>query len=171
MDREKHRVLTILMMRFGLSAYAAIPLIKNWLSNHPNKSWHDLSKFVLEGKVIFKNGILHDVTRGEIRALTNQMRGDRGVEIKNRWYSLKLYPQCFVGSDAVDWFVNTQKVGREEAIQLGQMLVARKIIHHVHDDHNFKDEYLFYRFYQDETQAKKENYTQNQAWGDVALDL
>ncbi len=46
----------------------------------------------------------------------------------------------------------TQKVTRPEAIQIGEMLIARQIVHHVHDDRNFKDEYLFYRFYIDETQ-------------------
>ncbi len=153
MDKNQRRVLAVLMMRFGLNPYEAIPLASQWFLTHPTASWSTLSKLLLTGEVIFKNGILHDVTPTEIKILTNQMRGQNGIEIKNRWYSFKLYPKCFTGVDAVDWFVKTQQVTREEAIQIGEMLIARQIIHHVHDAHNFKDEYLFYRFYVDEKVA------------------
>ncbi len=153
MDKNQHQVLTILMMRFGLSPYKALPLTSHWLQTHPTASWETLNTLLLRREVIFVKGILHDVTPTQIKILTLQMRRDSGIKIKNRWYSCRFYPQCFIGSEAVDWFVKTQKVTRLEAIQIGEMLIARQIIHHVHDDHNFKDEYLFYRFYIDETQG------------------
>ena len=153
MDTNQQKVLTILMMRFGLNPYEALPLTSDWLQTHPTASWNKLTNLLLKGEVIVKNGILHQVTPTEIKILTNRMRGENGIEIKNRWYSFKFYPKCFTGNDAVDWFVKTQQVTREKAIQIGEMLIARQIIHHVHDDHNFKDEYLFYRFYIDEIQT------------------
>jgi hypothetical protein len=43
-----------------------------------------------------------------------------------------------------------EKSTREEAILMGQLMVQQGIIHHVLDEHDFKDELLFYRFYLDE---------------------
>ncbi len=43
-----------------------------------------------------------------------------GVEMKERKYRLKSYPNCFVGQEAVDWMlVNLPIRDREEAVQLG----------------------------------------------------
>lgn len=86
----------------------------------------------------------------EIQDLISEMRGPSGVDIRDRRFGLHRYRQCFIGSEAVQWFTQHQLASREEAVRLGQILVERGIIHHVTDEHNFKDAYLFYRFYKDE---------------------
>jgi len=86
----------------------------------------------------------------EIQDLVSQMRGPDGVEIRDRRFGLHVYTHCFVGSEAVRWFTQQQLASREEAIKLGRLLVERGIIHHVTDEHTFKDDYLFYRFFADE---------------------
>ncbi|MBD0343761.1 MAG: mechanosensitive ion channel [Coleofasciculus sp. Co-bin14] len=86
----------------------------------------------------------------DIDALVTAMRGAQGVEIKDRRHRMNIYPRCFVGSEAVEWLIQTQNCTREEAIDIGQLLVDRGIIHDVVDEHPFRDEYLFYRFYADE---------------------
>ncbi|MCH2245124.1 MAG: mechanosensitive ion channel [Crocosphaera sp.] len=86
------------------------------------------------------------LTENEINALVKQMCSDKGVSIQDRRYRLNIYPACFIGSEAVNWFVKHYNYTREEAIELGQILVERGIIHHVLDQHPFKDSYLFYRF-------------------------
>ncbi len=90
------------------------------------------------------------LTEAEIAALVTQMRGKDGLEIKDRRYGLSFYSKCFVGSEAVDWLIQTQKATREEAMRIGQMLVELGMIHHVTDEHPFEDEHLYYRFYVDE---------------------
>ncbi len=90
------------------------------------------------------------VTEDEVEQLVGQMRGPEGLIITDRRFRLTVYPNCFVGSDAVTWIVKTQKATREAAVRLGQLLVDRGIFHHVTDEHPFKDENLFYRFYEDE---------------------
>ncbi|MEM9163425.1 MAG: mechanosensitive ion channel domain-containing protein [Cyanobacteria bacterium P01_F01_bin.4] len=90
------------------------------------------------------------VTAGELDRLVEQMRGPEGLTIQDRRFRLTVYQKCFVGSEAVTWMVKTQKATREAAVRLGQLLVERGILHHVIDEHAFKDEYLFYRFYEDE---------------------
>jgi len=86
----------------------------------------------------------------EISQLVEQMRGPEGLAIQDRRFRLTLYPNCFIGSEAVAWIVKTQRATHTEAIRLGQLLVELGIVHHVTDEHGFKDEHLFYRFYEDD---------------------
>ena len=86
----------------------------------------------------------------DIEALVTAMREPGGLEIKDRRDHLNFYPACFIGSEAVEWLVQTQNCTREEAIQLGQILIERRIIHHVLDEYPFRDDYFFYSFYADE---------------------
>ena len=90
----------------------------------------------------------------DVEEVASQMRGKGGVEICDRTFRFQIYSECFVGSEAVDWLVTNYEYSRKEAVKVGQMLKDRGIIHHVTDDHNFKDEYLFYRFYADENRRK-----------------
>jgi small-conductance mechanosensitive channel len=90
------------------------------------------------------------LTEAEIEHLVTQIRGDNGVEIKDRRYRLNTYHTCFIGKELVDWLVTNRGYNREEATELGQILIEKKIIHHVVDAHPFRDEYLFYRFIADE---------------------
>ncbi|MGF1485864.1 MAG: DEP domain-containing protein [Prochloraceae cyanobacterium] len=157
MEKDRQTVLSILMMRFGLDPYTSLPLVNDWLSKHPNLSWSDLKDYLLNGKVIFQAGLLQDVGYSEINWLIQKMRDRDGIEIKDRWYNFKFYRQCFIGCEAVKWLMKTQNISQELAIQLGQILLDRRIIHHVHDQHNFRNEFLFYRFYQDEIAANQKN--------------
>ncbi|XP_032232127.2 DEP domain-containing mTOR-interacting protein [Nematostella vectensis] len=76
---------------------------------------------------------------------------DPGDIIKDRRYHLRLYPCCFVGRDVVDWLVHHgEAVNRTAAVQCMCILQENNIIHHVCDDHMFKDEMLFYRFRRDD---------------------
>ena len=82
-----------------------------------------------------------------LRNLIVAMRGKGGLEIKNRRHHLKIYKQCFVGSEAVDWLVNHLNISRKQAVVIGTKLVQKRVIYHVTNEHSFKDEYLFYCFY------------------------
>ena len=82
----------------------------------------------------------------DLKQLVTQMGGEHGVEIKNRVYKFKIYPQCFIGSEAVDWLKKQYNISRSDAIELGQRLRDEKWLHHVCDEHDFEDGYFFYRF-------------------------
>ena len=79
------------------------------------------------------------------RQLWQQMRSPGGLDCCDRIHRLRNYAQCFIGRDAVDWLVRHQRVGRPEAVRLGQRLVALGLIRHVLDEHDFADAELFYR--------------------------
>jgi pyruvate/2-oxoglutarate dehydrogenase complex dihydrolipoamide dehydrogenase (E3) component len=70
-----------------------------------------------------------------------------GVELKDRKYHMKTYQQCFVGSEAVDYLLNSGEASnREDAVQIGRALEAMHLFEHCTRDHQFSDDYLFFRF-------------------------
>ena len=95
--------------------------------------------------------LIHDLVEDiDINELVSKMRNLGGITIKDRTHSLKKYPKSFVGSEVVTWFQEKLELSLDEAIRLGQKLIDKKIIHHVVDQHQFENEFLFYRFYWDE---------------------
>ena len=124
-------------------------IAKLWFKKHPGIPWTTLAALLDSGDVKIENGILHDILP-DIDDLVDQMRGPLGLKIQDRRYNLKLYHKCFIGSEAVNWLVQTQNTTKEKAVWLGQILVNRGIIHHVLDEHHFEDGYFFYRFYEDD---------------------
>jgi len=78
------------------------------------------------------------------------MRGSDGVAIHDRRHLLRWYPRCFVGSQAVDWLVHNEGLTRDEASHVGKLLFDRGDVHHVLDEHVFRDDHLFYRFRADD---------------------
>jgi hypothetical protein len=71
----------------------------------------------------------------------------QNVKIADRTYRLKTYKQCFIGSEAVDYLVDSGATAtREDAVELGRAFMEMRMFEHVLRDHDFKDEYFFYRF-------------------------
>lgn len=83
-------------------------------------------------------------------SLVTAMRGEHGVGIRDRRYGLKTYKKVFLGTEAVAWLIQYEKATLAEAVAIGQLMIEQNIIHHILDEHNFKNEPLFYRFYLDE---------------------
>lgn len=67
------------------------------------------------------------------------------LDIADRSYRLRPYPQCFVGSEAVAWLARHFKRSRTEAVALGQALMALGLLVHVAHEHPFLDDHLYYR--------------------------
>lgn len=86
----------------------------------------------------------------DIEKIIDKIRSEKGVTIKTRRHRLKSYPKCFIGSELVDWLTKNLSLSSEEAVKIGQELIDKKLIHHVHNQHDFENDYLFYRFYADE---------------------
>lgn len=87
--------------------------------------------------------------------LRNRLHAEEDpVMIRDRRYHLRMYSCCFVGRDLVDWLIrNGDANSRAGAVQCMNILHDNNIIHHVCDDHHFKDEMLFYRFRRDDDTA------------------
>lgn len=88
--------------------------------------------------------------RVDLSALVAVMRSPNGIEIRDRWYNLRQYPACFIGSEALLWLMGHLGFGKVDATRVGQRLMDEKIIHHAADSEPFRDGHYFYRFYSDE---------------------
>ncbi|CAB9497546.1 Rac exchanger 2 protein [Seminavis robusta] len=80
----------------------------------------------------------------------------QGVKIKHHHYHGKVYQNTFVGSQAVDFLVNSSiSDSRREAVQLGRRLMHElKQFDHVTRSHDFTDDYKFYRFEEHRTTSQ-----------------
>ncbi|KAJ7382104.1 hypothetical protein OS493_036943 [Desmophyllum pertusum] len=84
--------------------------------------------------------------------LRNRLHAEQDpAMIRDRRYHLRMYSSCFVSRDLVDWLIrNGDSNTRGGAVQCMNILLENSIIHHVCDDHQFKDEMLYYRFRRDD---------------------
>uniref|UniRef100_K1Q220 DEP domain-containing mTOR-interacting protein n=1 Tax=Magallana gigas TaxID=29159 RepID=K1Q220_MAGGI len=74
-----------------------------------------------------------------------------GEQLRDRKYRLRTYRSCFQGNETVDWMVRSRRCDdRLTAVRIMRTLQKWSFFHHVCDDHNFKDELLFYRFRRDD---------------------
>ncbi|XP_033104545.1 DEP domain-containing mTOR-interacting protein-like [Anneissia japonica] len=92
--------------------------------------------------------------------LRNLLYAQTPALIKDRRYHLRLFTKCFIGKDVVDWLLYHENLtDRSKVVEMMEVLVKGNVIHHVTDDHGFKDDYLFYRFRLDDSSfvMKREN--------------
>src|SRR5690606_24253148 len=84
-----------------------------------------------------------------LREIVDKMRNPfTGLKQKNRVYKMITYKRCFIGSEVVTWIIKNC-IGinnRKKAIELGKKIQNAGFIEHVLKQHEFKDQYLFYRF-------------------------
>jgi len=73
---------------------------------------------------------------------------ESGVPVKTHRYHMQSYPNTFVGCKAVDFIVKSGLAdSRIAAVELGRDFVKHaNLFHHVTGDHEFRDDWLFYRF-------------------------
>lgn len=86
----------------------------------------------------------------DLDRLLARFRSPEGVPIRDRMYHGITFRACFVGSQAVAWLRRERGYTHNEAMTLGQRWADLFIVHHVADEHPFKDGRFFYRFYEDE---------------------
>lgn len=78
--------------------------------------------------------------------LAQAMQGEKGIEIKNRRWHLRLHYNCFHGEEFTNWLLHNVKnmQTREEAVEFGNELMKEGLLEHVNGRHNFKDGNYFY---------------------------
>ena len=74
------------------------------------------------------------------------LQSEKGVEIANRRWHLRLHHSCFKGDDFTNWLISSFKDidSREEAVDFGNELMQHGLFHHVSTRHTFKDGNYFY---------------------------
>jgi hypothetical protein len=69
-----------------------------------------------------------------------------GLAIANRKWRLKIYPNCFVASDAITWIGQYYSCTRPLAMRVATYIQRAGYIDHCLNQHIIKDSYLFFRF-------------------------
>lgn len=91
-----------------------------------------------------------DPETSELLQLVNRLKGKEGIEIKNRSWRLKKYPNCFIASEFVDWLIEQKVVeDRDQGKKKGQKMLSRRLLCHVADKHIFEDGNFFYTLNED----------------------
>ncbi len=87
----------------------------------------------------------------DLEDLAAQLRSILDIQDRKYGFPPKTYKKCFVGEDAVARMIaENVAADREDALRIGNLLLNAGVFHHVQYAHEFKDEYLFYRFATDE---------------------
>ena len=86
----------------------------------------------------------HSSTRIQLGALLGSLK--QSLQVQDRSYLGKVYPQCWIGSEAVLALHSHQKIARHEAENLLNRLMSYGLIEHVTREHRVKDGNYFYRF-------------------------
>ncbi|MEM7064310.1 MAG: hypothetical protein AAF572_14235 [Cyanobacteria bacterium P01_B01_bin.77] len=149
----KVEAIAVVYLNLKIPYGEARTLVSEWDKRFPQYDYQMLAQWILAGDMSYAYGKLtlaRYTDPEDLAQLVAQMRGTGGVVIKDRRYKLKIYPKCFVGSEAVQWLMLNFNLTLDDAIRIGQRMLERKIIHHVVDEQDFKNDYLFYRFYTDE---------------------
>ncbi|MEM8721489.1 MAG: DEP domain-containing protein [Cyanobacteria bacterium P01_G01_bin.39] len=120
---------------------------------------HVLNEHEFENKFLFyhfpKQGVVSNQTQQRERLLLSlpeatrwaqDLQKDSELEVKDRRYRLKNYRRCFVGSELVDLLCKSKNITPEQAVAMGQSLLEHNLIAHVHNEHQFENKFLFYRF-------------------------
>lgn len=91
------------------------------------------------------------VDSSELQQISSDFRNIVDIADRKYGFPAKTYTDCFVGEEAVQRLILEGMASDEEdAVRLGNLLLQAGIFHHVQRAHEFKNEYLFYRFASDE---------------------
>jgi len=92
--------------------------------------------------------------KAHAQALWHALQQPGGVTVSDRRFRLRVYRQCFVGREAVDWIVARTGTSRADALRIGRLLVSQDRIRHVVSEHDFEDADYFYRFVEPVAEAR-----------------
>ncbi|KAK8930619.1 hypothetical protein KSP39_PZI016612 [Platanthera zijinensis] len=84
----------------------------------------------------------------ELALLVRKMKGS--IVVKERFYKMRMFSNCFIASEAVDFLAEDQYLEREEAVELGRKLASQHFFRHVLDENIFEDGSYLYRFLEDD---------------------
>ncbi|HEX4330646.1 MAG TPA: hypothetical protein VH040_00785 [Usitatibacter sp.] len=96
-------------------------------------------------KDIYANAWRLETEGVNANAVLESLRGAHGL-VADRRYRGKLYRDCFVASEAIEWMVSSLGITRAAALSAGTFLWRTGRIHHVLREATFDDGLFFFRF-------------------------
>ena len=131
-------------IELGRSFAREFNLFEHVSGDHEFKDQNLLYRFINTGEI----RPLSDITFENPELLEMAKRFEAGIEVGDKNHRRRVYHNCFVGKDAVDWLVqNSMAETRSEAVQVGRALAQHfHLFTHVTDSFLFSDKQFFYRF-------------------------
>ncbi|KAL3621438.1 hypothetical protein CASFOL_036350 [Castilleja foliolosa] len=83
----------------------------------------------------------------ELALIARKMKG--AITVRDRFYKVRRFTKCFLGSEAVDFLTEDQYLEREEAVEFGRKLANKLFFRNV-EDQIFEDGNHLYRFLDDD---------------------
>ncbi|KAF8377265.1 hypothetical protein HHK36_030640 [Tetracentron sinense] len=80
----------------------------------------------------------------ELAVIVRKMR--ESIVVKDRFYKMRRFTNCFLGTEAVDFLAEDQYLEREEAVEFGRKLASKYFFRHVLDENVLEDGNHLYRF-------------------------
>ncbi|CAI9116377.1 OLC1v1017507C4 [Oldenlandia corymbosa var. corymbosa] len=84
----------------------------------------------------------------ELALIVRKMKDN--IVVKDRFYKMRRFTNCFLGSEAVDFLSEDQYLEREEAVEFGRKLASKLFLRHVLEENMFEDGSHLYRFLDDD---------------------
>ncbi|USP75932.1 hypothetical protein yc1106_03206 [Curvularia clavata] len=83
----------------------------------------------------------------DIKKLAEDLQGEKGIQMLDRRWHLKLHYNCFLGFDLTNWLLSNFKdiETRDEAVDFGNELMNKGLIQHVQRRHPFRDGNFFFQ--------------------------
>ncbi|OCK83599.1 hypothetical protein K432DRAFT_321990 [Lepidopterella palustris CBS 459.81] len=83
----------------------------------------------------------------DLNKLAEDLQGEKGIQMLDRRWHLRLHYNCFLGFDLTSWLLQNFKdiATRDEAVELGNQLMKRGLFQHVQKKHQFRDGNFFYQ--------------------------
>ncbi|KAJ0975123.1 hypothetical protein J5N97_017088 [Dioscorea zingiberensis] len=101
----------------------------------------------------------------ELAAIVRKMK--ESIILKDRFYKMRRFSNCFLGSEAVDFLSEDQYLEREEAVEFGRKLVNEHFFCHVMDENIFEDGNHLYRFLENDPIVASQCYNIPRGLSDV----
>ncbi|KAK4274077.1 hypothetical protein QN277_017363 [Acacia crassicarpa] len=84
----------------------------------------------------------------EMALIVSKMK--ESIVVKDRFYKMRRFTKCFLGSEAVDFLSEDQYLERQEAVEFARNLASKFFFQHVLDENLFEDGNHLYRFLDDD---------------------
>jgi hypothetical protein len=96
---------------------------------------------------IFSESEKYQTSSIDIKRLAEDLQGEKGIQMLDRRWHLKLHYNCFLGFDLTNWLLSNFKdiETRDEAVDFGNVLMSKGLFQHVQRRHQFRDGNFFFQ--------------------------
>lgn len=96
---------------------------------------------------VFPDAEKYHTSNIDIKKLAEDLQGDKGIQMLDRRWHLKLHYNCFLGFDLTNWLLTNFKdiETRDEAVDFGNELMHKGLFQHVQRRHPFRDGNFFFQ--------------------------